>query len=96
MMYRSAPKNRVNLVLYNVIVVWERIFIDGFLGVFRPALPTSLWRERRLASRTPADEDGSIGSQREVVADCIWHSTAAAGVKPRAGADDKFDSDGPF
>ena len=80
MLDRSAPKNRVNVVLYSLMVVWGRISIDGCLGVFRPAWPSSLWRDRRLASRTPADEDDSIGSQRAVVADGIWHSTAAAGV----------------
>jgi hypothetical protein len=66
MLYRSVPKNRVNLVLYRVMVVCGRIFIDGFLGVIHPALPTSRFRDRRHAYRTPADEDGSIGSKREM------------------------------
>jgi hypothetical protein len=61
MLYRFVPKNRVNLVLYRVIVVCGRIFIDGFLGVVHPALPTSRFRDRRHAYRTSADEDGSIG-----------------------------------
>ena len=59
MLCRTVPKNSVNLVLYRVIVVCRRIFIDGFLGVVQTAWPTSGLRDRRHASRSPADEDDS-------------------------------------
>jgi hypothetical protein len=66
MLYRSVPKYRMNLLLYRVIMVCGRICIEGFLGVGHLALPTSGVRDRRHAYRTSEDEDGSIGSKREM------------------------------
>jgi hypothetical protein len=87
MLDRSAPKNRVNLVLYNVMVVWGRIFIDGCLGVFRPAWPSSLWRDRRLAYRTLEDRKAATAASRVVSRALPMSATASLKVKAVATVD---------
>jgi hypothetical protein len=83
MLCRTVPKNRVNLVLYRVIVVCGRIFIDGFLGFIHPALPTSRLCDRRHTYRTLDNKVVSHHRTYAMVANRVYQMVPIGGGSSR-------------